>query len=101
MLEFRISKSLSLTNYPLSFREKGGHNWKMRFLFSNHGFYVLRITVTEVQILKARLLTCTSMIFPEGEDFQSLSVVSEKPFANENVRYHSSGKTKLGIHHMV
>ncbi len=40
------------------------------------------------------------MIFPEGQDLWSWSVVSEKPLANENVRYHFSGKTQLGIPRM-
>jgi hypothetical protein len=40
------------------------------------------------------------MILPEGQDLRSWSVVSEKPLANENVRYHSSGKTQLGIPRM-
>jgi hypothetical protein len=40
------------------------------------------------------------MIFPEGQDLRSWSVVSEKPMANENVKYHSSGKTQLGIPRM-
>ena len=37
------------------------------------------------------------MILPGGDDLGAWSVVSEKPAANENVRYHSSGKTQLGI----
>lgn len=40
------------------------------------------------------------MIFPEGQDLRSWSLVSEKPLANEKVKYHSSGKTQLGIPRM-
>ena len=40
------------------------------------------------------------MIFPEGKDLRSWSVVSEIPLPNENVRYHSSGKAQLGIPRM-
>jgi hypothetical protein len=40
------------------------------------------------------------MILPEGKDLTSWSVVNEKPPANENVKYHSSGKTRLGIPRM-
>jgi hypothetical protein len=40
------------------------------------------------------------MILPEGQDLRSWSVIGEKPLANENVRYHSSGKTQLGIPRM-
>jgi len=40
------------------------------------------------------------MIIPEGLDLRSWSVVSEKPLPNENVKYHSSGKTQLGIPRM-
>jgi alpha-L-fucosidase 2 len=40
------------------------------------------------------------MILPEGQDLRSWSVISEKPSANEKVRYHSSGKTQLGIPRM-
>lgn len=40
------------------------------------------------------------MILPGGDDLGAWSVVSEKPAANENVRYHSSGKAQLGIPRM-
>jgi alpha-L-fucosidase 2 len=40
------------------------------------------------------------MILPEGKDLGSWSVVSEGPKANENVKYHSSGKRQLGIPRM-
>jgi hypothetical protein len=40
------------------------------------------------------------MILPEGKDLTPWSVVNEKPLANENVKYHSSGKTRLGIPRM-
>jgi len=40
------------------------------------------------------------MISPQRQDLRSWSVISEKPLANENVRYHSSGKTQLGIPRM-
>jgi alpha-L-fucosidase 2 len=39
-------------------------------------------------------------ILPEGKEFQSWSVDTENPAANENVKYHSSGKTQLGIPRM-
>ena len=39
-------------------------------------------------------------IFPEGKDLKSWSVVSENPLANEKVKYHTSGKTRLGIPRM-
>jgi len=40
------------------------------------------------------------MILPEGQDLRSWSVVGEKPVDNENVKYHSSGKTQLGTPRM-
>ena len=40
------------------------------------------------------------MIFPEGKNQQSWSIISENPLANEKVKYHSSGKTQLGIPRM-
>ncbi len=40
------------------------------------------------------------MVFPEGKDLRSWSVVTENPLANEKVKYHSSGKTQLGIPRM-
>ncbi len=40
------------------------------------------------------------MIYPEGKDLRLWSVVSEKPLPNGNVRYHSSGKTQLGLPRM-
>ena len=40
------------------------------------------------------------MIFPEGKDLRSWSVISEKPLDNEKVKYHSSGKAQLGIPRM-
>ena len=40
------------------------------------------------------------LLIPQGQDFQTWSVVAEKPSANENVKYHSSGKTQLGIPRM-
>jgi len=40
------------------------------------------------------------MILPQGQDLSTWSVVSEKPLANENVKYHSSGKAQLGIPRM-
>ncbi len=40
------------------------------------------------------------MIYPEGQDSGSWSVISEKPVANEKVKYHSSGKAQLGIPRM-
>ena len=40
------------------------------------------------------------MILPEGNDLSSWSVVSEKPIANENVRYHAPGEAPLGIPRM-
>ena len=36
-------------------------------------------------------------LVPEGQNPQNWSVVGEKPVANENVKYHSSGKAQLGI----
>ena len=40
------------------------------------------------------------MFLPEDQDLKSWTVVSEKPLENENVKYHSSGKTQLGIPRM-
>jgi len=40
------------------------------------------------------------MILPEGKDVKAWSVVGENPSANEKVKYHSSGKTRLGIPRM-
>ncbi|MEX2232382.1 MAG: hypothetical protein WD824_09495 [Cyclobacteriaceae bacterium] len=40
------------------------------------------------------------MIFPEGQNLRSWSIVSEKPLTNENVKYHSSGKAQLGLPRM-
>jgi len=40
------------------------------------------------------------MILPEGRDIHLWSIVSEKPLANENVKYHSSGKAQLGLPRM-
>ena len=40
------------------------------------------------------------IVFPQDQDLSLWSVVSEKPLANENVKYHSSGKTQLGIPRM-
>ena len=40
------------------------------------------------------------MILPEGQDLGSWSIISEKPLANENVKYHSSGKAQLGLPRM-
>ena len=40
------------------------------------------------------------VLVPQGQDLQTWSVVAEKPSANENVKYHSSGKTQLGIPRM-
>ena len=40
------------------------------------------------------------MILPEAQDLDSWSIISEKPMANENVKYHSSGKAQLGLPRM-
>ena len=40
------------------------------------------------------------ILIPEGENLQFWSVIAEKPSANENVKYHPSGKTQLGIPRM-
>jgi len=40
------------------------------------------------------------MILPEGKNLQSWSIISENPLANEKVKYHTSGKTRLGIRRM-
>lgn len=40
------------------------------------------------------------LILPAGADLPSWSAVSEKPLANEKVKYHSSGKTQLGLPRM-
>ena len=40
------------------------------------------------------------LLIPEGQDLQTWSVVAEEPSPNENVKYHSSGKTQLGIPRM-
>lgn len=40
------------------------------------------------------------LIIPEGKDLQSWLVEREHPITNENVKYHLSGKTQLGIPRM-
>jgi len=40
------------------------------------------------------------LLIPMGKDLQSWSVVEEHPQANENVKYHTSGKTQLGVPRM-
>jgi len=39
-------------------------------------------------------------LIPEGQNLQSWSVITEKPATNERVKYHSSGKTQLGMPRM-
>ncbi len=39
-------------------------------------------------------------ILPEGKDFKGWTSAAENPLSNEKVRYHSSGKTQLGIPRM-
>ncbi len=39
-------------------------------------------------------------IVPEGKNSNSWTIVGEKPIENEKVKYHSSGKTQLGIPRM-
>jgi hypothetical protein len=39
-------------------------------------------------------------ILPEGKDFKGWTSAAESPLPNEKVRYHSSGKTRLGIPRM-
>jgi len=72
--------------------------WNMALLNSNNirksqklsGKTVVFKTKTEEYLL----------LIPEGQNLQSWSVVAEKPSANENVKYHPSGKTQLGIPRM-
>ncbi|WP_372935846.1 glycosyl hydrolase family 95 catalytic domain-containing protein [Mariniphaga sediminis] len=40
------------------------------------------------------------MIVPEGQSIKSWTVVQEKPLPNDKVKFHSSGKTQLGIPRM-
>jgi hypothetical protein len=40
------------------------------------------------------------LIVPDGTNLQSWSVLEEKPLANEAIKYHSSGKTQLGLPRM-
>jgi alpha-L-fucosidase 2 len=40
------------------------------------------------------------ILMAAGQNFQSWSVAGEKPLPNENVKYHPSGKTQLGIPRM-
>jgi len=42
----------------------------------------------------------TILIFPRGQNQDSWTALSENPLPNEQVRYHSSGKTRLGIPRM-
>lgn len=37
---------------------------------------------------------------PQGKDLRSWSVIGEQPKANQNVKYHSSGKVQLGLPRM-
>ncbi len=39
-------------------------------------------------------------ILPEGKDFKGWTTTAENPLPNEKIRYHSSGKTRLGIPRM-
>ncbi len=40
------------------------------------------------------------LLLPNGSKLESWKVLNENPSANENVKYHSSGKTQLGIPRM-
>ena len=40
------------------------------------------------------------LLLPNGINLESWKVLVENPSANENVKYHSSGKTQLGIPRM-
>ena len=42
----------------------------------------------------------TIMILPERQNLNEWSVIDERPIPNEKVKYHSSGKTQLGIPRM-
>jgi alpha-L-fucosidase 2 len=52
--------------------------------------------IVEVKTKVNELIT----IIPEGKDMQTWSSESENPLPNEKVKYHSSGKTQLGIPRM-
>ena len=40
------------------------------------------------------------LLLPNGSKLESWKVLNENPSANENIKYHSSGKTQLGIPRM-
>ena len=60
----------------------------------------------KIQLANGKIAAITTkaneniLLLPQGQNHQSWSVVGEHPQANENVKYHTSGKTQLGIPRM-
>ena len=81
------------------------NQWLIRQIIKPLGAYPIRKWAWTLDELLWPTMTLlknkdTVMIFPEGKDLRSWSVVTENPLANEKVKYHSSGKTQLGIPRM-
>ena len=72
--------------------------WKKSVVQSNlkKGYQLISGDKAEIKTKANEVI----MFLPEGQELQSWSVVSEKPLVNDNVKYHSSGKTQLGIPRM-
>jgi len=72
--------------------------WTRAFVQSNlkKGRQTISRKIAEIKTKANEVI----MILPEGADLSSWSVADETPKANENVRYHSSGKVQLGIPRM-
>ena len=72
--------------------------WKSANVKSNLKKGSQKITgkIVEIKTRTNEVIT----ILPEGKNFVEWSVISEMLVANENVKYHSSGKTRLGIPRM-
>jgi len=58
-----------------------------------------RIVSGKIVTIKTELNDVT-MILPKGKSLDSWSMVKEEPLLNEKIKYHSSGKTQLGIPRM-
>ncbi len=59
----------------------------------------IRIVSSKTAVIKTKPEELITLV-PEGQNPQNWSVVGEKPVPNENIKYHSSGKTQLGIPRM-
>jgi len=72
--------------------------WEKGVMQSNMNNSVRKINrdMTEIKTKAYEVI----MILPEGNESCSWSALSENPLPNEKVKYHSSGKTRLGIPRM-